>query len=113
MDREELKILILNIINDAKNIDKKVDIIIEKYYKQTYLNPYLRTKNKLTQMMIEEGEFPSVEKWNEIAAKDTYFSSTSIKYIENCNWKKLEQNIRRELKNVLEEGEKNEKGDTK
>lgn len=113
MDREELKILILNIINDAKNVEKKVDIIIEKYYKKTYLNPYLRTKNKLTQMMIEEGEIPSVEKWNEIAAKDGYFSSTSIKYIENCNWKKLEQNIKREIKLVLEEEEKNEENSSK
>lgn len=113
MDREELKILILNIINDAKNVEKKVDIIIEKYYKQTYLNPYLRTKNKLTQMMIEEGEMPSVEKWNEIAVMDGYFSSTSIKYIENCNWKKLEQNIKREIKMVLEEEEKNEENSSK
>lgn len=108
MDREELKILILNVVNYVENIDKKVDILIEKYYKQTYLNPYLRTKNKLTQMMLEEGEFPCVEKWNEIAAKDGYFSSTSIKYIENCNWKKLEQNIKRELKSVLIEEENEE-----
>lgn len=113
MDKEELKILILNVVNEVKNIDKKVEIIIEKYYKQTYLNPYLRTKNKLTQILIEEGEIPSVERWNEIAAKDGYFSSTSIKYIEDCNWKKLEQNIKRELKNLLEEKEKNEESSSK
>ena len=112
MDREELKVLILNIINDAKNIEEKVEIIIEKYYKSTYLNPYLTTKNKLAQMIIENGEFPSVEKWNEIAAEEGYVSSTTIKYVEDCNWRKLEQKIKKELKETIE-GEQNEKSSNK
>ena len=101
MKEEKLKYLILNIVNNIENLDEKVRIIKEKYYnKKNNFEPYVNTKNKLVQLVIED-EFPSPQKWNEIAQKEGYFSSISIKYIEQCDWRKLETKIRQELKEIL------------
>ena len=101
MKEEELKYLILNIVNNIENLDEKVRIIKEKYYnKKNNFEPYVNTKNKLVQLVIED-EFPSPQKWNEIAQKEGYFSSISIKYLEQCDWRKLETKIRQELKEIL------------
>ena len=101
MKEEELKYLILNIVNNIENLDEKVKIIKEKYYdKRDNFKPYVNTKNKLVQLVIED-EFPSPQKWNEIAQKEGYFSSISVKYIEQCDWRKLETKIRQELKEIL------------
>lgn len=101
MKEEELRYLILNIVNNVENVDEKVKIIKEKYYnKRNHFEPYVNTKNKLIQLIIED-EFPSSQKWNEIAKEEGYFSSVSIKYIEQCDWRKLEMKLRQELKDIL------------
>lgn len=66
MKKEILYYQILNIgikVKKIKNIDKKLDKIIEKYYSRNiYFNPYLNSKNRLARMIIE-GEPPTVEEW--------------------------------------------------
>lgn len=101
MREEELKYLILNIVKDVDDIEEKVRVIKEKYYeKRNHFEPYINTKNKLVQLVIAD-EFPTPQHWNEIAQKEGYFSSVSIKYIEQCDWRKLEMKIRQELREIL------------
>lgn len=104
MDREILRYEILNLgikISKIKNIESKLDIIIEKYYsREIKFNSYLNSKNKLVRMILE-GEFPTVKEWNDIAKKNGYFSNVSIEYITGYNWKKLEKALRNEIKEIL------------
>ncbi len=104
MKKEMLYYGILNIgikPERIKNIDEKLDIIIEKYYgRNIYFNPYLNSKNKLIRMIIED-DFPTVEKWNEIAEKEGYLSHISLEYIAECNWKQLKIKLIKEIKEIL------------
>ena len=102
MKEEDLKYLILNIEKNVEDVNLKVKILLETFYKRRIacFNPYLNSKNKLIQMTIE-GEFPSTKQWNKIAYKEGYYSSASMKYIENCSWKQLEVKIKKEIKEIL------------
>lgn len=104
MNREILYYQILNIgikIKHIKNVDEKIDNLIEKYYgRNVYFNPYLNSKNKLIRMIIE-GEFPTVEEWNKIAAEEGYLSHISLEYIAECNWKQLKIKLIKEVKQIL------------
>lgn len=104
MNKEVLYYQILNIgikIKRIKNIDEKLDKIIEKYYgRDIYFNPYHNSKNRLVRMIIED-DFPTVEKWNEIAEKEGYLSHVSLEYIAECNWKQLKIKLIKEIKQIL------------
>jgi len=102
--KEMLYYQVLNIgikTKQIKNIDEKLDKLIEKYYcRNTYFNPYLNSKNRLIRMIIE-GEFPTVEEWNKIAEEEGYLSHISLEYIAECNWKQLRMKLVKELKQIL------------
>ena len=104
MKKEELYYQMLNIgikVKKIKNIDEKLDKIVEKYYgRNIYFNPYLNSKNKLARMIIE-GEFPTVEEWNKIAEEEGYLSHISLEYIGECNWKELKIKLIKEVKQIL------------
>lgn len=88
-------------LKHIKNIDEKLDKIIEKYYsRDIYFSPYLNSKNRLIRMIIE-GEFPTVEEWNKIAEEEGYLSHVSLEYIGECNWKELKIKLIKELKQIL------------
>lgn len=104
MKKEILYYQILNVgikLKHIKNVDEKLDKIIEKYYgRDIYFNPYLNSKNRLVRMIID-GDFPTVDEWNEIAEKEGYLSHISLEYIAECNWKELKLKILKELKQLL------------
>lgn len=104
MNREVLYYQILNIgikLKRIKNIDEKLDKIIEKYYgRDIHFNPYLNSKNRLVRMIIED-DFPTVEKWNQIAEEEGYLSHISLEYIAECNWKQLKIKLIKEIKGIL------------
>ncbi len=104
MKKEILYYQILNIgikLKHIKNIDEKLEKIIEKYYgRNIYFNPYLNSKNKLARMIID-GEFPTVEEWNKIAEEEGYLSHISLEYIGECNWKELKIKLIKEIKKIL------------
>jgi len=104
MMREELYYQILNLgikLKRIKNIDEKLDKIIERYYgRNVYFNPYLNSKNKLARMIIE-GDFPTVEEWNKIAEEEGYLSHISLEYIAECNWKQFKIKLLKEIKGLL------------
>ena len=106
MDKEILRYQILNLgirIKRIKNLDEKLDIIIEKYYKhEVHFSPYINSKNKLIRMIIEEG-FPMVSEWNTIAMEEGYFSHVSLEYISGFNWKQLQRELKKELKQILQD----------
>lgn len=88
-------------ISNIKNIEKKLDIIIEKYYsRELNFNSYANSKNKLVRLILE-GDFPTVKEWNSLAKKNGYFSNISLEYITGYNWKMLEKELRREIKEIL------------
>ncbi|MCI8353143.1 MAG: hypothetical protein HFJ58_06150 [Clostridia bacterium] len=104
MKKEILYYQMLNIgikVKKIKDIDIKLDKIIEKYYgRNIYFNPYLNSKNRLVRMIIE-GEFPTVEEWNKIAEEEGYLSHISLEYIGECNWKELKIKLIKEIKQIL------------
>lgn len=104
MDREVLYYQVLNLgikEKKIKNINEKIDVIIEKYYGRNIpFNPYLNSKHKLIRLIIE-GEFPTVEQWNSIAAQEGYLSHVSLEYITEKNWKELKKYLTNEIKNIL------------
>lgn len=104
MKKEILYYQILNIgikLKRIKNIDEKLDKIIEKYYgRDIHFNTYLNSKNRLVRMIIE-GNFPTVEEWNEIAEREGYLSHISLEYIAECNWKELKIKLLKEVKQIL------------
>ena len=102
MEKEELRFLIINVVKDVKDVEEKIEKIYKKYYEKSYFKPYVNSRNKLAQMIIE-GEFPTVQEWNKIAYNEGFLSSTTIKYIEDCNWKQLEKRIRNEIRKILME----------
>ena len=108
--KEEIKKNIIKITKSNENLEEKLNFILQKYYnRRISFQTYLNTKNKLIQMLIED-QFPTVDEWNIIARNQCYYSSISIKYIEECEWKKLEkklkQELREELKNIIGEKKK-------
>ena len=104
MNKEILYYQIQNIgikLKRIKNIDEKLDIIIEKYYSRDILfNPYHNSKNRLMRMIIED-DFPTVEKWNQIAEDEGYLSHISLEYIAECNWKQLKIKMIKEIREIL------------
>ena len=104
MKKEILYYEMLNVgikVKKIKNIDEKLDKIIEKYYgRNIYFNPYLNSKNRLVRMIIE-GEIPTVEEWNKIAEQEGYLSHISLEYIGECNWKELKIKLIKEIKQIL------------
>lgn len=98
---------ILNIGVDPSKIDSikdKIEIIKDTYYKRDVkFSPYKNSKNKLVQLLLEEG-FPTVREWNKIAKQEDYFSHISLEYITNCNWKELERKLITELRDILLRG---------
>ncbi len=104
MNRDELYYQILNLgikVKRIKNLDEKLDRIIEKYYgRDIYFNPYLNSKNRLIRMIIE-GDFPTVEEWNKIAEEEGYLSHISLEYIGECNWKELKIKLFKEVRQIL------------
>lgn len=104
MKKEVLCYQMLNIgikVKKIKDIESKLDKIIEKYYgRDIYFNPYLNSKNRLVRMIIE-GEFPTVEEWNKIAEEEGYLSHISLEYIGECNWKELKIKLIKEVKQIL------------
>ncbi len=101
MEKEDLKYLLLNFTKEEEIDEKKVELIMELYYnRRENMQNYKETKKRLTQLIIE-GNFPNSREWNKIAQKEGLYSSTSIQYIENLNWKQLEVKIIREIKDIL------------
>lgn len=104
MNREVLYYQVLNLGikgKKIKNLNEKIDVIIKKYYGRNIpFNPYLNSKNKLIRLIIE-GEFPPVEKWNEIAEQEGYLSHISLEYITEKNWKTLKKYLTNEIKSIL------------
>ena len=100
MEKKELKYLLLNLKID--NItDEKLEIILEKYNtRRKNFQSYSQTKMRLAQLIIE-GCFPNAKEFNKIAKKEGLYSSKSIKYIEECSWKELENKIIKEIKLIL------------
>lgn len=89
-------------LNGNNNLEEAVILVKTKYYRYIQMQPYLNSKNRLVQLLIEEG-LPTVEKWNKIAQKEDLYSSVSIKYIEECSWKELERKLKGEIKDFLKE----------
>ncbi len=105
MNREMLKYQILNLGIDPQkinNFEEKLDKILEKYYIEVKFNTYLKSKNKLMQMLIE-GVYPSIEEWNSIAKHEKLLSHKSMEYISEKNWKKLRKELLLEIKDLLME----------
>lgn len=104
MKREFLKYAILNLgIYPSKisNFEQKIDLLIETYYsREVNFNTYLKSKNKLIQLIIE-GDFPTAEEWDKIAKKEMYLSHLSLKYISGCNWKKFKKVLILEIKDIF------------
>lgn len=101
MEKEDIKYLLLNFTRGQEIEERKVELIMELYYKRREnLQGYRETKKRLTQLIIE-GNFPNSRDWNKIAQSEGLYSSTSIQYIENLNWKQLEAKIIREIKDIL------------
>lgn len=89
-------------LNGDNSLQEAVKLIKTTYYSYVQMQPYLNSKNRLIQLLIEEG-MPTVEKWNKIAQKEDLYSSVSIKYIEECSWKELERKLKGEIKDLLKE----------
>lgn len=104
MDRKTLYYQILNLgikEKKIKNIDEKIDKIIEKYYcRDTLFSPYVNSKRRLGRLILEN-DFPTVEEWNDIAEQEGYLSHISLEYITGYNWKQLKKQITLEIKNIL------------
>lgn len=104
MDKKVLYYQLSNLgikLKKVNSLDEKLDWVIRKYYgRNVFFNPYLNSKNKLIRMLIE-GEFPTVEQWNEIADLEGYLSHISLEYIGECNWKQLKKNLLNEIKEML------------
>lgn len=104
MDREILYYQILNLgikEKKIKNIDEKIDKIIEKYYGRDILfSPYVNSKHRLVRLILEN-DFPTVEEWNYIAEQEGYLSHISLEYITGYNWKELKKQLTNEIKNIL------------
>ncbi len=101
MEKEDIKYLLLNFTKGQEIEERKVELIMKLYYqRRENLQNYKETKKRLTQLIIE-GNFPNSREWNKIAQKEGLYSSTSIQYIENLNWKQIETKIIREIKDIL------------
>lgn len=101
MEKEDIKYLLLNFTRRQEIEERKVELIMELYYRRREnLQGYKETKKRLTQLVIE-GNFPNARNWNKIAQEEGLYCSTSIQYIENLNWKQLEVKIIREIKDLL------------
>lgn len=101
MKKEEIKYLILNITNKTDDLEEKADLVLNLYYnRRIYFQPYTNSRNRLIQLILEE-RFPSPQEWNKIAYQEGLFSSITMKYIENCDWKGIEKKFRKELKDLL------------
>lgn len=101
MNKEDLKYLLLNFTNNKKDIEKNVEKIYNKYYsRRQNFQSYQESKKKLAQLIIE-GNFPNAKDWNIIATKEGFYSSNSIKFIEECSWKEIEKKITQEIKRLL------------
>lgn len=107
MNREILYYQILNLgikekkIRSIKNIDEKIDKIIERYYGRDILfSPYANSKHRLVRLILEN-DFPTVKEWNLIAEQEGYLSHVSLEYITGYNWKELKKQLINEVKNIL------------
>ena len=101
MDKEDLKCLLLNFTNNQKNIERNIEKIYNKYYsRRKNFQSYQESKKKLAQLIIE-GNFPNAKEWNIIATREGFYSSNSIKFIEECTWKDIEKNIIQDIKRLL------------
>lgn len=104
MDKKELYYQILNLgikLEKITSIDEKLDIIIEKYYgRDIFFNHYLNSKHRLIRLIIED-DFPTVDRWNEIAEEEGYLSHISLEYIAECNWKEMRIKLIKEIRTIL------------
>jgi len=103
MKREELILCIKNLVDieKVKDIDYKISLIYANYFsdRQKFM-PILESHKKLARLLLEDG-FPDTTTWNKIADEEGYYSSTSLQYIKNKNWKEIEKEITREIKDLL------------
>jgi len=92
MKREELILCIKNLVDieKVKDIDYKISLIYANYF-----------SDRQKFMPILEDGFPDTTTWNKIADEEGYYSSTSLQYIKNKNWKEIEKEITREIKDLL------------
>lgn len=100
LDMDKIREYILKANNYSEDIEEKASLIFNKYYKHINFQPYLNTRNKLIQMIVEE-EFPTTKEWNKIANEEGYYTSISIKFIEGCDWKRLKKKLQEELQELL------------
>lgn len=94
---------------NTRKISEKLDLLINEYYKKekeyekdsVMIYEYQIAYDKLKQLTLDFGEFPSINSWNYYAKQNTYLNSESIKYISGLDWNKLRQKILYEIRKKL------------
>ena len=91
----------------ALKISEELDELIEKFYveknmKKTNNNSlyteYMIAYNKLKELLVKNGIFPTEKEWNNIAKNEKYLNSRSIKYVSGVSWGNLKKKIKLEIK---------------
>ena len=85
----------------TQKVSKELDQLINEYNKQQRMfeegnktgETYKLSIKELKKLTIENGEFPSIERWNKYAKDNVLLNSESIKYISNLNWNELREKI--------------------
>lgn len=91
----------------ALKISEELDELIENFYveknmKKTNNNSlyteYMIAYNKLKELLVKNGIFPTEKEWNNIAKNEKYLNSRSIKYVSGVSWGNLKKKIKLEIK---------------
>lgn len=91
----------------ALKISEELDELIENFYveknmKKTNNNSlyteYMIAYNKLRELLVKNGIFPTEKEWNNIAKNEKYLNSRSIKYVSGVSWGNLKKKIKLEIK---------------
>lgn len=85
----------------SENLDKVINEFYKNkkgYYKDNIMyKEYLVAYNKLVQLTIEFGEFPTTAAWNKYAKENVFLGNVSLEYISGLNWNKLRQKVLAEI----------------
>lgn len=60
---------------------------------QTYQASYIELRNKT----IDQNQFPTTKKWNELAKRKRYLNYQAIEYVSGLTWNELREKILKEI----------------
>lgn len=90
---------------ETKKVSENLDKVINEFYKNKkeydrdniMYKEYLVAYNKLVQLTIEFGEFPTTMAWNKYAKENIFLGNVSMECISGLNWNKLRQKVLAEI----------------